>query len=190
MGRRLLLSLPLLLAGACQQAQPQADEASVADQHNETAAALAEVSDPNAFKPGKWETKQEIGGVATSDLPADSKAEIRKTSAAIDQCLAPAEARQPDANFFAGGDDGECKYTNFSMHDGRLEASMTCTSTPGVITMALKGNYTPTTYALDATATQSGTGDAPTTTSAKLTGTWLEACPDPAAQRTAESKTP
>ncbi len=182
MGRMPVLTLPLLLLGACQQ-EPAEQTKSVGETNNETAAVLAEVSDPDALHPGKWETKQEIGGVADANLDAGSKAEIRKSSAAIDQCLPAEESRQPDANFFAGGDDGECKYSHFSMQGGRLEAAMTCTVTPGTIAMSLKGSYTPTSYALDATATQSGTGIATTSTSAKLTGTWLGACADPAAQR-------
>lgn len=177
--RKLHATLPVLLA-ACQQQQPQP---SVDAQDQNRAEQVAQTEDPNTLKPGKWETKQEIQGVAKADLSAQSKAEISKSAAAIDQCLAPDEAHRPDANFFAGSDASACEYSRFSMHDGLLDAAISCTVTPGTMTMTLKGRYTPTTYALDATATTSGTGDSPITTSAKLTGTWLEACPDPGAQR-------
>ena len=69
---------------------------------------------------------------------------------------------------------------------GRLDAALTCTLTPGTMKMVLKGSYTPTRYSLDATSSTSGTGDAPISTSAKLTGLWLEACPYPAHPQVAQ----
>lgn len=180
--RKLQLTFPMLLAACQQQPQPSVDA-----QDQSRAERVAQGEDPDTLKPGKWETKQEIEGVAKADLNARSKAEIRNSTAAIDQCLAPDEAHRPDANFFAGGDASACEYNRFSMHGGLLEAGISCTVTPGTMTMTLKGRYTPTSYALDATATTSGTGDSPITTSAKLTGTWLEACPDPASQRSPEA---
>jgi Protein of unknown function (DUF3617) len=179
--RTLYIALPIALLASCKEQAPSIDA-----ENKERAEAAAQRADPNALMPGKWETKQDIQAVHKAGLNAESKEDIRRTEASIDQCLPPEEAKRPDANFFAGGDESECEYTKFAMQGGKLNATMSCTATPGTITMTLNGTYTPTSYLLDATATTSGIPDAPMRTTAKLVGTWLSACPDEAAQRAPE----
>jgi hypothetical protein len=178
---RALFALPLALAACQQQPQP-----TVAEQNRHRADVVAATSDPGAFRAGRWETKTEIGSVSNSGLNAQGRAELVAQESALDQCLPTDEVRRPDANFFAGGDGSECQYTRFAMANGQLDATMSCTATPGTITLALAGTYTPTRYALDATATNSGTPGAPMTTTARLSGTWLGPCGDPDRQRAPE----
>lgn len=151
---------------------------SVGEQNNEVAAMGAKGADRNALRPGRWETKQEIRTINKPGMDPQSKRDILGTSSSLDQCLPPEESRQPDANFFAGGDGSECQYTKFAMQDGKLDAVMSCTATPGSITMTLKGTYTPTSYRLTAVASTSAMN-----TSAVIAGTWLGPCPNPSAQR-------
>lgn len=179
--RTLLIVLPVVFVSACKDRAPSVDA-----QNKDRAEAAGRTADPNSFMPGKWETKQDIQAVHNANLNAESKADIRRTEASIDQCLPPEESKRPDANFFAGGDESECRYTKFAMQNGKLNATMSCTATPGTITMTLNGTYTPTSYALDATATTSGIPDAPSRTTAKLVGTWLGPCPDESKQRAPE----
>ena len=179
--RTALIILPVVLVSACKE-----QASSVDAQNKDRAAAAAETADPNSLMAGKWETKQDIEAVHKADLNAESKEEIRKTSASIDQCLPPEESKRPDANFFAGGDESECRYTQFAMRGGKLNATMSCTATPGTINMTLAGTYTPTSYALNATATTTGIEDAPMRTTARLIGTWIGPCPDEASQRAPE----
>jgi len=173
-----MIAFALAALAACGPQQPSSQGKTVAQENDVRADAAAHGADPNALLAGRWETKQEMVGVAKAGLEAQSKREIAAASSASTQCLMTlAEGKRPDANFFAGGEESECKYRSFRMRNGRLNATIICNATPGSITMTLSGNYTPTTYALDATAVTSGVPNA-MRTSAKLTGTWLGACPD------------
>ena len=180
---RLSLALPLAALAACGE-----QASSVAEQNDARAQAAAQtVVDPNALKPGRWETKTLITSLGGSTSEAREQANGKES--ALDQCLPQKEARRPDSNFFAGGDSSECQYTSFEMRNGRIDAKMSCTVTPGTVTMSLAGDYTPTSYALDATATTSGTPGG-STTKAKLSGTWIGPCADPANQRAPEERAP
>ena len=183
--RTMIIVVPLALVSACKEQSPSVDA-----QNKDRAAAAAETADPNSLLAGKWETKQDIQAVYKADLNAASKEEIRKTSASLDQCLPPEEQKRPDANFFAGGDESECSYTEFAMRNGRLNATMSCTATPGTISMTLAGTYTPTSYALNATATTTGIADAPMRTTARLIGTWIGPCPNEESQRAPKETAP
>lgn len=180
---RTLFALPLAVLCACSSEAPQP---TVAEQNKARADQVARTADSDAFVPGRWETKTSIGSVSNSGLNAGGKKELVAQESAIDQCLPPEEARRPDANFFAGGDGSECEYTSFAAANGRLNAAMTCNATPGSLTITLAGTYTPTSYQLDATATNSATPGAPMTTTARLSGTWLGPCGDPDQQRAPE----
>jgi Protein of unknown function (DUF3617) len=180
------LALALTALAACTQPQNQQQQASVADQNDARADAVGAQADPNMLVAGRWETKTAIGSVSNSGLTEQGKREVAAQESALDQCLEPDEVRRPDANFFAGGDTSECEYTKFAMANGKLDAVMSCTATPGTITMTLSGRYTPTRYSLSASATTGGTPDAPMTTTAKLNGTWLGPCGDPDRQRAPE----
>jgi hypothetical protein len=178
MVRTSMIALALAALAACGQQQPSSQGKTVAQENDVRADAAAHGADPNALLAGRWETKQEIVGVAKAGLDAQSKRDIAAASGASTQCLmTPEQGKRPDANFFAGGDESECKYRSFSMRNGRLDATIICNATPGSITMTLGGKYTPTSYALDATAVTSGVPNA-MRTSAKITGTWLGACPE------------
>jgi hypothetical protein len=177
MVRTSMIALALAALAACGPQQPSSQGKTVAQENDVRADAAAHGANPNALLAGRWETKQEIIGVAKAGLDTQSKREIAAASSASTQCLmTPDEGKRPDANFFAGGEESECKYRSFSMRNGRLDATIICNAT-GSITMTLRGKYTPTSYALDATAVTSGVPNA-MRTSAKLTGTWLGACPE------------
>jgi hypothetical protein len=178
---RTLFALPLAALCACSSEAPQP---SLDDQNQERAEQVAKTADPDAFVAGRWETKTEIGGASNSGLDSSGKKQLAAQTSALDQCLPPDEVRRPDPNFFAGGDASECKYTRFAAANARLDATMVCTATPGSITITLAGSYTPTSYALDSSATTSG--PSPMTTTAKLSGTWLGPCGDPDDQRAPE----
>jgi hypothetical protein len=177
MVRTSMIALALAALAACGPQQPSSQGKTVAQENDVRADAAAKGADPNALLAGRWETKQEIVGVAKAGLEAQSKREIAAASSASVQCLPALSSKRPDANFFAGSSESECKYRRFSMRDGRLDATIVCTATPGSITMTLHGDYTPTSYALDATAVTSGVPNV-MRTNARITGTWLGACPE------------
>ncbi|MDB5697850.1 MAG: hypothetical protein JWN69_654 [Alphaproteobacteria bacterium] len=177
MPRTVFMALALTALAACGSQQPTSNGKTVAQENDVRAGAAAHGADPNALLAGRWETKQEIRGVAKAGLDAQSKRDIAAASGASSQCLPPEASKRPDANFFAGGDESECRYSRFNMRHGRLDATIVCTATPGAITMTLHGKYTPTSYALDATAVTSGVPNV-MKTRAKITGTWLGACPE------------
>jgi hypothetical protein len=174
MVRYISLLLPLAALAACGGPQP-ADPLDPEDraQANEI---VAEVSNADMLMAGQWETKSLIRSIAASGLPAESKEEIKGTEAAIVQCLPEEDRARPTPRFFTGSDEGECSYGSFSMKDGKIDAAMACTGTPGSLNFALSGTYTQTSYDIDARATRSGGAGAAVNGSAKLSGTWLGAC--------------
>ena len=181
-------ALPFALTAGCGQQQPQQQRASVAADNEARAAVAAETAPPALFKAGRWETKTEIKTVSARELDASSKREIVAQESALDQCLPEKEARRPDANFFAGGDGSECQYSKLLMKNGRIDATMNCSATPGTIVMTLDGSYTATSYRMDASATTTGVPGAPSNTTARLSGTWLGPCTNPDAQRAPEER--
>ena len=183
-----IAALPLVLLAACAEQQPQRHQASVAAENDARAASVAKAASPAIFQAGRWETKTSITSVSATAIDPASKREIVAQESALDQCLPAEEVRRPDANFFAGGDGSECQYSKFEMANGRIDARMNCTATPGTITMKLDGTYTPTSYALNARATTTGVPGAPANTSAKLSGTWIGPCTNPNAQRAPEER--
>ena len=177
MVRRSLMILPLATLAACE--QPQA----TATPKNAERPQATRAADTNLLQPGRWETKTRIDYVDKAGLTDESRNQIQNQESALDQCLPETEARRPDANFFAGGDGSECEYKRFAMQRGSLDAVMSCTATPGSIELSVTGTYTRTRYSLDATAATTGVPGAPSRTTAKLEGSWLGPCPDPASQR-------
>ena len=185
MNRTLFIAaVPLALLAGCQQQQ----RASVAAENDARAAAAAQAVNPALFKAGRWETKTDIQSVTGASMEASTKRDIVAQKSALDQCLPADEVARPDANFFAGGDGSECQYSKFAMANGRIDATMSCTATPGTITMTLDGTYTPTSYRIDASAATTGVPGAPSNTTARLSGTWIGACNNPNAQRAPEER--
>lgn len=148
------MSRPYLIAalmlGACQQSSIDEKNASVED----VAKAVAG-SDAAKFAPGRWETRVRVLGIDAPGLPPEAAAGVQQAVAktqVIATCLTPAQAANPEANFF-NRDVKNCRYDRFKMGDGKIDAALTCTAPGGAgsSSVQMSGTYAPTRYGMTMT---------------------------------------
>ena len=154
---RKLAFVPLLILAAC-----SSESADQAKEGESSAVAMK-------LNPGQWEMTSEVSNIAMAykEVPVPDKAAMTST---FSTCITEEQANRPPAEAFAGGKGSEssCKYDNFYMSRGRMNASMMCQ--PGNTAISIDGTYSADT--LDMTmevATHKGTADDMKMTT-KLTG--------------------
>ena len=147
---------PLLLLACNRNSSVSATNASVEEVAAKAKAALK-------IEPGLWTSSTQILAV---DMPgiknramAEQIANSMKSAKATDfsHCVTAAEADKPSSEMFAGKGNGQCKYDNFQMANGRIDANMTCTPSGGTMKMAMNGTYSPTGYDMTMNMTTSNT---------------------------------
>jgi len=155
-GRALLL-LALVPLGACRQSEPdvQATNASVEDVANQVRAA----SESERFiQPGKWLSTVKFEQMSAPGVPegtADRMNEMLGQNQTFESCLSDEEAKRPSEQFFAGKDN-QCRYENFTMGDGKIDATMRCSAGAGEQVMRMEGSYSPDSYSLRMTSAVEG----------------------------------
>ena len=126
---RMLILVPLLLAGAC---------AETAEGDTKTVEKAAQID------PGQWETVVEVTQFTTMDggKPAiDTPAGTRLTAST---CIGAGDAARPDPVLFTAVEEGSCEYKNLYMKNGRLNGGLTC-KRPGLggdLLASLEGTFT------------------------------------------------
>jgi hypothetical protein len=113
--------------------------------HNETPQAVATKVAQSGIKPraGRWEAttqvdKMDMPGMTPQAREAMQKAVGRKTTFA--SCLTQAEADKPEASFFENK-NSHCKFDDFSMADGKIDATMTCNENGATRKTTMSGTY-------------------------------------------------
>lgn len=146
----LIVLTPLLLLACNKGPSVSATNASVEEVAAKAKAALK-------IEPGLWNSSTEILSV---DMPgiknkamAEQIANSMKNAKATDfsHCVTPAEADKPSSEMFAGKSNGQCRYDNFQMAGGRIDATMSCspqegTAAGGTMKMTMNGTYSSTGY--------------------------------------------
>jgi hypothetical protein len=151
----LIVLTPLLLLACNKSPSVSATNASVEDVAAKAQAALK-------IEPGLWKSSTEILSV---DMPgvkdkamAEQIANSMKSAKATDfsHCVTAAEANKPSSEMFAGKANGQCRYDNFQMANGRIDATMSCTPQNGgpqsgtgpgaTMKMTMNGTYSSTGY--------------------------------------------
>lgn len=135
------------------------------DVKNETVSGVAKkVADANLrFNPGRWESTVKFMKIDMEGVPPEAKAMMEKVMAkdrTFDSCLTKEEAEKPEGKFFGQADD-RCKYDNFTMGGGKIDAKMTCKAEQGEQVMTMTGTYTPDTYAMTMTVAGKGMNNRP-----------------------------
>jgi hypothetical protein len=129
------------------------------------------------LQPGQWEMTSEIVDVTMTQKGAPAAPIKAGTKVTMANCITPEQVKAPDATLFSGT-KGSCKYDNFYMANGRLNAQMSCTQPgqQGSMMMNIDGNYTPTTIEVnsDLNPYVAGAGDMRMTS--KLTGKRIGEC--------------
>jgi hypothetical protein len=135
--RRHLALLPLLaLASAC----GGADEP-----RNMSAEEVAGELSSMRIEPGLWELSSEVVEVRAPDLPREVRNRMVGPRRRLRNCITPAQAARPSANFLAARSDNDCTYGAFSVRDGQVRGTMSCPE----VTAVMAGRYGPRAYEMD-----------------------------------------
>lgn len=140
MRHRYLIIAALVAVAGCDRPEEGEDSAMTAE---EVAAELAKVK----ITPGQWESTTQIMSVS-GPLPEDMLKQMRGQKTEVANCITPEQAERPSANFLAAQQNSECTYRDFTMRDGQLNGSMTCTGGqfPGEMRTRMQGEYGPESY--------------------------------------------
>lgn len=124
---RILIVVPLLLAGACSEGAETAK---------------AEAPKVTAIQAGQWETTTEVTRLTQQDQGAPRIDTPAGTKLAGSVCITEADVKKPDPQLFVGSKD-QCTYDNFYMSGGTVNAAMTCTreGLSGQIMTGVYGDY-------------------------------------------------
>lgn len=168
-----ILAAALLAAAGCGERQEAGRNMSA----NEVAAELRNVQ----IQPGLWEATSRVVDVSAPNLPVQLRDQmIARPATSRRNCITPEQAARPDANFFMSQAQANCSYRDFSMRNGRLQGTMSCTGggMPGTMTTTMAGAYGPASY--DMTMRMQTTGmpqGADMTIEARTTGRRVGDCP-------------
>ena len=171
MRHRFLFAAAFAALAGCERQQDASRDMSP----EEVAAELARVK----IAPGQWEATTEILSVK-GPLPEEMMKQMRGQKTSVANCITPEQAARPSANFLAAQQDSECTYRDFSMRNGRLTGSMTCTGGqfPGEMQTQMSGEYGPESYNMKMDKETSGIpGGGTLEITARTTGKRVGECP-------------
>lgn len=147
----------LLLAGCDQSPRVDEKDASVEEVAREVREAGA---DQSLIRPGLWESKVTIEQFDVPGMPPEM-ADRMKTMMAEQQehgfetCLTAEDVKRPKEDFFAGKNNA-CRYENFTMGGGKVDAVMHCGKGDATQTMQMAGTYSPDAYQMQTKMQQTG----------------------------------
>ena len=169
------LLLPFALAGAL--AACSSEPKTEGD--NMTAEEVAEELSDMKIEPGQWEATNEIVSASAPGVPAHALKNMVGQKSTVSNCITPAQAAKPSANFLAAQQNNNCTYQGWNMEDGKMTGTMTCETAgmPGKVVMKMAGDYGPTAYNLDMNMNTTGLpGGMTMTIKAKTTGRRVGEC--------------
>ena len=98
-----------------------------------------------ALQPGQWELRTEAVRISMSNMPAGATPPLPPPTT-VNYCLTAEQARQPNGNFFTGGDSGNCRSDNMTMDGGRISGTIECRAEGATSRIEISGQFTPTSY--------------------------------------------
>jgi len=97
-----------------------------------------------SMQPGLWETTTKVTSMAMPNMPPGFRHPLLGRTTDMRHCVRPEDvAKAPESVFKAT--EGKCRYTNFRMSGGTIDATMQC---QGGMTGRSKGSFTPTSYVM------------------------------------------
>ncbi len=145
--KRLFLILPVMLAACSSSPVVTATNASASEVQEKVKAAKL---DTNFTKPGAWATTVTLTEMNAPGMPP-AMAEQMKAGLGKPETRATcvkADDKGPKADFLSTVDKS-CRYENFRMGDGKIDATMNCDDPMGKRHMTLAGTYGPETWKID-----------------------------------------
>jgi hypothetical protein len=124
------------------------------------------------MRPGQWEATNEVISATAPGIPADALRAMVGNKTTASNCVTPEQAEKPSANFLAGQKGSDCTYQDFSMDDGRMTGTMSCTvpGMPGKTVMKMNGKYSPVAYDMNMDMEVAIPGGAKMNVKARTTG--------------------
>ena len=159
---RAFILLPLALLAACDsEADVKLTNASVAEVANK----VAETQQGEAFiLPGKWKVSGSVDEISIPGMPAGMAESMKRQGQFMpgtESCITEADVKKPGPGFFSG--NKSCRYDNFTMGGGKIDARMRCASGGHTQLTTMTGTYAPESYRMAmATAMETKSGAAPT----------------------------
>jgi hypothetical protein len=163
----------LLALASCGSGEKAGNQAGEAD-----AGASASSGGKIEIEPGEWETTVETVKVDAPNMPPEAAAMMKgmmgekKTSR---QCITPEEAKA-DADFFTEEKDSNCTKEGFSVGDGRIRGTISCTGGDSKSTISMDGRYSGTSYDMTSKISTEGQGQS-MTIEARTSGRRIGDCP-------------
>lgn len=124
---------------------------------NESAESVAEKVAKADIRPspGRWESNMKIVKMELPGMPPEAqgflKSQLGKVQSSV-SCLTEEEAAKSEQDFFKPPKASDCKYNNFSMGGGKIEADMTCQDKGSSQNMKMSGTYGSDAYAMQVSA--------------------------------------
>ncbi len=148
-----------------------------------TAEEVAQEMNRVTLEPGEWENSVEIVDVKIDGLPDGAPAGIMDSMkgnvTTSKSCITKEQAEDPGAEFFAAQEETNCEVKKFSMSGGAVSSEMVCSNmggAPGNMTMAMDGQYGPSSYDMTMNM-KGGTSGMKMDITAKSIGKRIGACP-------------
>ena len=140
MKHRLIACLALAALASCGSEKKKGEQMSAEEVAQEMSALKIE--------PGQWQATNEIISASAPGLPVDALKQMVGQKSTVSNCVTPEEAAKPSANFLTAQKNMDCTYQDFSMDDGKMTGTMSCTGgqMPGRMVMKMAGDYSPRAY--------------------------------------------
>jgi len=135
------------------------------------------------LEPGEWENTVEIVDVKIEGLPEGAPTGIMDSMkgkvTTSKSCITEEQAKNPGAEFFAAQEKTNCEVKKFDMSGGAVSSELSCSNmggAPGSMTMAMDGQYGPSSYDMKMNMTGGASG-MKMNISAKSNGKRIGDCP-------------
>jgi hypothetical protein len=162
--KKILVPCTLFALAACGSGDDKGGQQSAEEVASEMAALK--------MRPGQWEATNEVVSASAPGLPPDALRGMVGQKSVVSNCVTPEQAEKPSANFLAGQKNSDCTYQDFSMDDGRMTGTMTCSvpGMPGKTVMKMDGKYSPVAYEMNMDMAVAVPGGATMNVKARTTG--------------------
>lgn len=173
MSRALICCAALISLAACGKSEEKAGK--------QTPEQVAKEMSALKMRPGQWEATQEIVSASAPGMPDEVRQQMVGNKTTVSSCITPEQAEKPSADFLSGQKNSNCTYENFSMENGRMTGTMTCSGggMPGKVVMKIAGDYSPLAYQMDMDMNVGGAG-MDMVIKARTTGRRTGECTEPA----------
>lgn len=146
-----LLPISLILAACNDDPEIRATNASVEDVAEQVREATA---DEEFIRPGKWVSQVRFEEMSAPDIPRSAERQVNELldeAQTFESCLSEEQAKQPRGALFTNAGE-QCRYENFTMGNGKIDATMKCSQNGATQTTRMEGDYSPDSYQLRMTS--------------------------------------